>query len=112
MSQSENPLKYLSDVQDIVDLNDFMQDEAFGEACDLALHVLVKPDVPPATAKKALIQMEAYAFRFRMQAQAYMTIKQGKAGTDENKKKNIYFAVSDACHELAGALKYLARTEF
>src|SRR6478735_4249821 len=109
MPEEKTPLDYLSEVQDLVDLNDFMNDESFGEAMGLALKCIAKPDLPPAHARKALIQMEAYSFKFRMLGQVYMTIKQGKAGTPENKRKNVYFSVSEACHELAAALKYIVR---
>lgn len=103
------PLEYLSQIQDLVDLNDFMADEDFGEACNLALKCIAKPDLPPAAARKALVQMQGYSFKFRMMGQAFMTIKKGKAGSPENNKKNVYFSVSEQCHELAQTLKYIAK---
>lgn len=109
MSKDMNELEYLSKVQDLVDLNDFMDDQDFEDAMELALKCIAKPLLPPAEARKALVRLEGYAFKFRMQAQTYMTIKQGKAGTPENKKKNVYFSISEACHELASAMKYIVR---
>ena len=105
----EDSLEYLSGVQDLVDLNDFMQDEDFAQACNLALKIIAKPEMPPATARKAMVLMQAWAFRFRMQGQLYMTLRKGAAGTPENHKKNVYFSVSEQCDSLAQTLKYLAR---
>jgi len=102
-------LEYLSNIQDLVDLNEFMDDEDFGKACDLALKVIAKPILPTAKALEAMALMQAWAFAFRMKGQAYMTIKKGAAGSPENHKKNVYFSISEQCHELAQTLKYLAR---
>lgn len=109
MTDLVSPLVYISQVQDLVDLNDFMDDQDFENALELALKVIAKPDMPPAVARKALIQMQGYAFKFRMMGQVFMTIKKGRAGTDENNKKNVYFSVSEQCHELAQTLKYISK---
>ena len=105
----DDSLEYLSSIQDLVDLNDFMDDEDFGKAMDLALKVIAKPDLPPAHARKAMVLMQAWAFTFRMKGQAYMTIKADKSGTPNNHKKNVYFSVSEQCNNLAQTLKYLAK---
>jgi hypothetical protein len=105
----DDTLTYLSAIQDLVDLNDFMQDEDFGRAMDLALKVIAKPKMPPAVALEAMAKMQGYAFKFRMMGQAYMTIKKGPGGSPENNRKNVYFSVSEQCHELAQTLKYLAK---
>lgn len=105
-------LEYLSKIQDLVDLNDFMDDQDFADACDLALKCIAKPDLPPAAAKKALVQMQGYAFKFKMMGLAFMTIKKGKAGTPENAKKNVYYSVSEQCDSMAQSLKYLVKEQF
>ena len=108
----KHALEYLSEIQDLLDLNEFMQDEEFEQALELALKCVAKPDLPPAAAKKALVQMQGWAFVFKMKGQAYMTIKKGRTGSDENHKKNVYFSISEQCRDLATALKYLARESF
>lgn len=105
----DDTLTYLSGIQDLVDLNDFMDDEDFTTAMELALKVIAKPRMPVAAALEAMALMQAWAFTFRMKGQAYMTIKKGPSGSPENHKKNVYFSVSEQCHELAQTLKYLAR---
>lgn len=102
-------LDYLSSLQDLVDLHEFMADDDLGEAMNLAVKCIAKPDMPPAVARHALLKMQGFAFQFRMQAATYTYIHKGKAGTEENVKKNIYFAAAEQCHELAQTLKYLVR---
>lgn len=102
-------LVYLSNIQDLVDLADFMDDQDFTDACELAMKCVAKPDLPPASAKTALVKMQGYAFMFRMKGQVFMTIKAGKTGTEENKKKNVYFSLSEQCDKMAQTLKYLLR---
>lgn len=105
----KHPLEYLSEAQDLMDLNDFMKDDDFGNALDLALKCIVKPVIPHAEARRALVLMQAYAFKFKMQGQVYMTIKKGAAGSGENHKKNVYYSMSEQCHELAQTLKYVCK---
>lgn len=105
-------LEHVSNVQDLLDLNDFMDDEKFGEALELAMQCVANPNISVATARKALLLMQSYSLYFKMRGNVYMTIKQGKAGTEENKKKNVYFSMAGECHELAQTLKYLAKETF
>lgn len=105
-------LEYLSEVQDLVDLHEFMQDDELAEAMDLALKVIAKPDIPVSVARNALAKMQGYSLRFRMQAATYTYVKTGKAGSVENVKKNVYFAISEHCNAMAQTLKYLAKEQF
>jgi hypothetical protein len=105
-------LEYLSKVQDLVDLHEFMQDEELGEAMDLALRVIAKPDIPVSVARNALVKMQGLSLKFRMQGATYTYLHTGKAGSVENIKKNVYFAISDQCNLMAQTLKYLAKEQF
>ena len=102
-------LEYLSQVQDLVDLHEFINDDELAEAMDLALKVIAKPDIPPVVARSALAKMQGYAMRFRMQAATYTYVNTGKTGTEQNVKKNVYFAMAEQCHEMAQTLKYLSK---
>jgi hypothetical protein len=86
-----------------------MEDDELADAMDLALKCIAKPDMPPIVARSALLKMQGLAFRFRMQAATYTYLHTGKTGTPENIKKNVYFAASEQCHELAQTLKYIAK---
>lgn len=107
--ERQHPLEYLSKIQDLVDLCDFVDDEDFSKATDLALKMIVKPDVPAARAAALVVQFEAYSFKFNMLAKTYMTIKKSNAGTDNNFKKNIYFGMAEQCQRMADALKYVVK---
>jgi hypothetical protein len=102
-------LEYISNIQDLMDLANFIDDDDLTEAMNLAVKCIAKPDMPPNVARSALLKMQGFAFKFRMQAATYTYIHKGRAGTDDNIKKNIYFAVSEQCHALAQTLKYLVK---
>ncbi len=105
----DHPLEYVSGIQDFIDLHASVGDEELQTALDLALKCIVKPDIPVAVARKTMIQMQAYAFKFKMQALVYMQIHTGKTGSDENIKKNAYMYASEQCNLMAQTLKILAR---
>lgn len=105
-------LEYVSKLQDLVDLYDFIDSEDLAEAMDLAVKCIAKPDMPPSVARTALLKMQGFAFQFRMQAATFTYVHKGNAGTQENVKKNVYFAAAEQCHDLAQTLKYLAREHF
>jgi hypothetical protein len=102
-------LEYVSGLHDLVDLYEFVGSDDLAEAMDLAIKCVAKPDIPHATARTSLLKMQALAFQFRMQAATYTYIHVGKTGSEENVKKNVYFAASEQCHELAQTLKYMLR---
>lgn len=102
-------MEYISNIQDLVDLHDFMNDPRLTEAMELAVKCAAKPDMPPAVARNAMLKMQGLAFQFRMQAATYTYVNTGKAGTEQNVKKNVYFAVAEQCHEMAQTLKYLVK---
>lgn len=96
-------LETLSEMQDLIDVHDFMQDEGILEVMELVIKCIAKPDIPPARAREALLKVQAYAFKFRLQALDFNYINK------DNTKKNIYYAISQQCTDLAQTLKYLAR---
>lgn len=102
-------LEYASGIQDFIDLDEKVGDPELQTALDIAIKCIVKPDIPAATARKVMLQMQGYAFKFKMQALVYMQIHTGKTGSNENIKKNAYMYASEQCHELAQTLKYVAR---
>ena len=67
--------------------------------------------MPPSTARNALLRMQGLAFKFRMEAAAYTYINKGATGSEQNIKKNVYFAASEQCHNMAQTLKYLVKEQ-
>lgn len=105
-------LEFVSDVHDLMELIEFMDDEHLSEALDLVVKLCVKPHIPSSKAATLAVQMQAFSAKFKMQATAIMVLKNSKAGTRENKLKNTYFAMSDVCDKMAAALKYIARDAY
>ena len=96
-------LTTLSEMQELIDVYEYMQDDGILEVMELVVKCIAKPDIPPAKAREALLKVQAYAFKFRLQALDYNYINK-----DAN-KKNVYYAISQQCTDLAQTLKYLAR---
>lgn len=109
MSEEDHPLEFVSGIQDFIDLDAKMADPELQAALEIALKCIVKPDPSHAAARKAMLQMQGYAFKFKMQALVYMQIHTGKVGSEENIKKNAYMYASEQCDKLAQTLKYLVR---
>lgn len=102
-------LEHLSEMQDLVDLAEFMGDDDLADAMDLAIKCIANPNISVSTARKTLLQMEAYSFQFKARGLKYMAIDQVRSGSDGYRKKSVYFSMSEKCHDLAQTLKYLAR---
>lgn len=102
-------LDYVSGIQDFIDLHAKADDNELQNAIGIAMKCIAKPDMPHAAAKRAMVQLQGYAFKFKMQALVYMQIHTGKTGSDENIKKNAYMYASEQCDKLAQTLKYLVR---
>jgi hypothetical protein len=105
----EDALEYVSGIQDFIDLHHAAGDDELQKAINLAMKCIAKPDLPHAAARKAMVQLQGYAFKFKMQALVYMQIHTGKTGSNENIKKNAYMYASEQCDKLAQTLKYLVR---
>lgn len=102
-------LEYVSELQDFNDLYVHTQDDELQRAIDIALKCIAKPDIPIAEAKRAMIMMQGFSFKFKMQALVYMQVHTGKTGSSENIKKNAYMYASEQADKLAQTLKYLVR---
>lgn len=110
MNEAIETLQYLSNIQDLVDLADFVDDDRLRNAMDKMVKIMYKPEIPHAKIGAMITEFTVWGNIFAAEAATYMTIKKAKAGTENNYKKNIYFTMSEECHKLAAALKYQART--
>lgn len=86
---------------------DFMDDEDFAATLDLAVKIIAKPNVPPQQVAVLIVQLQAYAVKFRVQYGAYMSYLKGTDGASA--RKNIYKYLYDGIENLVDALKYLVR---
>ena len=112
MDYYEEGLEHLSKLQDLMDMHDYLEDDNWAHAQELALKCIANPNISAATARKALLQMQAYSMYFKNLGNYYMLLKKGRAGTAENTKKNAFLSMAGECHEMAQTLKYLAKEQF
>lgn len=105
-SRDASALVVLSELDELIE---YMDDDILQEMIDLAIKCLAQPHLKQETAEQLLLQFQAAAFKFGMLAVTYTTLKRGKAGTDENNKKNIYYTAADQCDKMAASLKYVVR---
>jgi hypothetical protein len=107
----DNTLELISTVTEFNDLHDYLMDEGLDEALALVVKLVMKPDVTGFALPALIVKLQAYSARFQVLAVTYTTIKKDRAGTLNNNKKNIYYAMYDALDKLVAALKYSARVQ-
>lgn len=101
-------LEALSRVVEFNDIHEFMQDAQVDRAMELIVKLMTSPDaVPPAKVSELIIELQALSSKFALLATFYSGI--GKDGNREVQKKNLYYTLRDAIHELVNSLKYHSR---
>lgn len=109
---NEDLIKYVSMVDELVAVNDFLNEDFVEESLSDLVKLAVKPDVPVDMTKKLIVKMQSMSGIFAIKATYYATLNKGRSGTDEFNKKNIYYTLADVFDKIANALKYLARREY
>lgn len=108
---SDNSLELISEITQLNDIHDFMDDEQVDRAMHLVIKlVMEKGHMPAQQAPRLIVELQALATKFALLATYYATI--GKGGTAENHKKNVYFTLKDAITKLVDALKYTAKVDY
>lgn len=103
-----NPLVQVSNLRGWEEeAKEFMQDEEFSRCLDLVVQVIAKPNVPQQQVAMLIVQLQAYAVKFRLLYGANMSYLKGTENASA--KKNIYKYVYDGIENLVDALKYLIR---
>jgi hypothetical protein len=97
--------EYLSQIQELVDINGFLDDEKFAETVDKVARLAVHPNVTPKTAASLIVEFEATAAVFKLKAKSYMLFP----NPEHNKRKGIYLSCADSMMRIADALKYTAK---
>lgn len=103
----DNALELVSQITELNDLHEFMQDDDVDRALHLVVKLLMNKGGTPANATRLIVELQALATLFAIKATFYQSI--GKAGTKEAHMKNVYFTLKDAIGKLVDALKYSAK---
>lgn len=102
-------LEQIDKITEFNDIHEFMNDEDLDETLNIIIKLMMKPDVPPASATILMTKLQAMSAKFAALATWYTTVAKGPSGSINHTKKNVYYTMADQCDKLAGALKYVAR---
>ena len=108
MSEPETTVEMISQITELNDISEYMQDEQLDRALHLVIKILFeKGRIPADKAPAVITELQALATVFSLKATYYATI--GKSGSEEAKKKNVYFTAKESIGKLCDALKYLSK---
>ena len=85
----------------------FVDDEDFTHVLKLVMDLMDGTMPDPSKVSGIIVRLEAYAVKFRMQSNAYMSYKKGT--NEANAKKNHYYSMVAGIERLCDGLKYLLR---
>lgn len=108
-NRDKSVLELISTITQFNDLSEFMNDPQLDLALARVVKLVMKPEVPQASANQLIVELQAIAAKCSVMAVIYTTIKKGPAGSENAHKKNIYYSISEAITKLVDALKYSAR---
>ena len=97
-------LELVNEVAEFTDISEIMNDEQLTDALGIIVKLMMNPDVPPQKAVGLIVQLEAYAAKFKMLASYYTNVKK-----DDRAKKNLYYSANEAVQRLVDSLKYSAK---
>ena len=106
---AESALEIISEIDEMCEVSDFLEDQDIDEAMSLIVRLIMNPDVSPQKAPPLIVKVTALSAKFQVMAATYTNLRKGKAGSDEYKKKNLYYSLADALEKLSNSLKYLVR---
>jgi hypothetical protein len=97
-------LELVNEVAEFSDISEIMDDKELTDALGIIVKLMMSPDVPAQKAVGLIVQLEAYAAKFKMLASYYTNVKK-----DERAKKNLYYSANEAVQRLVDSLKYSAK---
>lgn len=97
-------LELVNEVAEFSDISEIMSDDQLTDALGIIVKLMMNPDVPPQKAVGLIVQLEAYAAKFKMLASYYTNVKK-----DDRAKKNLYYSANEAVQRLVDSLKYSAK---
>ena len=105
---SENALELVSQVTELNDLHEFMEDEQVDRAMHLVIRLYMeKGRLNPVQAAALIVELQSLATKFALLATYYMTI--GKGGSEATHKKNVFFTLNNSITKLVDSLKYVSK---
>jgi len=106
---NESTIDLINKIDEFTQLHEFMQDDDLDDALAMIVKLIVKPEVPSTVAVPMIVKLSAIAAKLSIMATIYTTTQKGPAGSDNAKKKNVYYTSADALNKIVDALKYAAK---
>lgn len=97
-------LELVNEVAEFSEISELMEDDQLTDALGIIVKLMMNPDVPAQKAVNLIVQLEAYAAKFKMLASYYTNVKK-----DDRAKKNLYYSANEAVQRLVDSLKYSAK---
>ena len=94
----------LEQVNGLVDIAEYMDDEELTVALTFIAKLIIKPDVPINVATVEIVRLQAIAAKMSFKATWLTNVEKG-----DRAKKNIYYTAAEAINNLVSALKYITR---
>ena len=94
----------LEQVNGLVDIAEYMDDEELTAALTFIAKLIIKPDVPLNVATVEIVRLQAIAAKMSFKATWLTNVEKG-----DRAKKNIYYTAAEAINNLVSALKYITR---
>jgi hypothetical protein len=94
----------LEQVNGLVDIAEYMDDEELTVALTFIAKLIIKPDVPLNVATVEIVRLQAIAAKMSFKATWLTNVEKG-----DRAKKNIYYTAAEAINNLVSALKYITR---
>lgn len=105
----EHPFELVSQITELNDLHEFMNDEQLDRAMHLVIKLITKIEEHTPNVPRLIVELQAISAKCALMAAYYATIGRDKAGTPNNYKKNIYYSAKEALDRLVDSLKYLQK---
>jgi len=97
-------LELVNEVAEFSEISELMEDDQLTDALGIIVKLMMNPDIPAQKAVNLIVQLEAYAAKFKMLASYYTNVKK-----DDRAKKNLYYSANEAVQRLVDSLKYSAK---
>ena len=94
----------IEQVNGLVDIAEYMEDEELTTALTFIAKLIIKPDIPLNVATVEIVRLQAIAAKMSFKATWLTNVDKG-----DRAKKNIYYTAAEAINNLVSALKYITR---
>ena len=94
----------LEQINGLVEIAEYMQDEEFTAALTTIAKIILKPDIPMHVATLEIVRLQAIASKMSLKATWMANVDKTNRG-----KKNLYYTAAESINDLVSALKYITR---